>query len=219
MADRTQFDQALSYLKVCPTASQMDLLERYVAFLREWNRKINLVSRRETEHLWLRHVLPSIAPLSQIDIGEGISLLDVGSGGGFPAIPLKILRPDLQIVMVESIGKKARFLNETIRHLGLNNTSVYRQRLEDLRSNGQFTGRFQWLTARAVAGIPRLLEWGVPFLQEGGKLLLWKGTTDIPELEFSCQKYLVKPKIYYPPPELRENIEKMENSCWFLIPF
>lgn len=219
MADRTQFDRALSYLKVRPTAAQTQLLERYVAFLREWNRKINLVSRRETDYLWTRHVLPSIAPLAQIDIGEEISLLDVGSGGGFPAIPLKILRPDLQIVMVESVGKKARFLNEAVRHLGLNNTFVYRQRLEEMSSNSQFAGRFQWLTARAVAGIPRLLEWGAPFLQKGGKMLLWKGTADIPELESACRKYSVKPKIYYPPPELREMLEKMKNSCWFLIPF
>lgn len=219
MNDRSQFEEALTLIPARLTLQQMEMLERYVGLLEDWNRKINLISRKESGHIWLRHILPSITPLFLTSIAAGSGLLDMGSGGGLPAIPLKILRPDLKIVMVESIRKKALFLKEVVRELNLRNAAVYNERLENLAMDKNLARRFQWVTARAVSGIPRLLEWSAPFLQNEGKMLLWKGKSDIAELEKVCLVSPVRCEILRPPGKLCERYEKMRETCWFLVSY
>jgi 16S rRNA (guanine527-N7)-methyltransferase len=170
------------------TKDQFQFIQTYLGLLRSWNRRVNLISRKDIDFLWEHHVLPSVIVLSLIEFSKSAMLLDIGSGGGMPAIPIKILRPDLDFLLVESIRKKALFLKLVISELSMQGISVIISRIEQLNSIIDYQKKFDLTTARAVAPIPQLFQWGIPFLKERGKHILWKGSKDIPELEkFSIQ--------------------------------
>ena len=136
---------------------------------------IALVSQRDRERLVSRHLLPSLAALPFLP--DGGRVLDMGSGSGFPAIPLAIARPDLQFVLVDATRKKIDFLNDCIQRLGLRNVQAIWDRLENLAANASFEGVFKTVTARAVAKLPQLLPLIKPFLAVHGHAILWKGQT------------------------------------------
>lgn len=205
--------------KIFPEAlpEQIGRLEAYLALLREWNQKINLVSRRDVENLVENHLWPSVMALQVANIPENSWLLDVGSGGGFPAIPLKILRPDVQVLMAESIRKKAMFLRTAIADLELESISVVNNRVENITQTFEFRKKFDIITARAVAPVPTLIQWTQPLLNQNGFWLLWKGSSDIPELE----RYTHKKKLHYQilttPEEAQQYSAKFEHLRWFVI--
>lgn len=144
------------------------LLE-YLALLVRWNRTYNLTAVREPREMVVRHLLDSLAVVPHM---RGIgTLADLGTGPGLPGIPLAIALPDLQVALVESNGKKARFLRQAVRSLGLANASVHECRAEDL----DMPGAFQALTARALATLAEIIGFGGHLLQPGGRLLAMKG--------------------------------------------
>mgnify|MGYP005726842103 CR=1 FL=1 len=199
------------------TAAQNQQLARYCALVEEWNRKVNLVSRQDTEHLWAHHILPSAIALKSVKIPPESWLLDIGSGGGFPAIPIKILRPDLQILMVDSIRKKKLFLQKVISDLGLEKISVMNDRIEYLAQNPDFQQKFNLVTARAVAPIANLVDWGKPFLQGKGGYLLWKGTSDIAELKTVAEKVRLQFEVLPVSEKFRFLSPKFEELRFFRI--
>jgi 16S rRNA (guanine527-N7)-methyltransferase len=141
----------------------------YLDLLARWNRAYNLTAVRDPREMVPRHLLDSLAMEPFLD---GIaSLADLGTGPGLPGIPLAIARPALRVTLVEANGKKARFLREAVRTLGLANAEVVQSRIEALERPGAFDA----ITARALATLPQILEFGGHLLAPGGKLLAMKG--------------------------------------------
>ena len=141
----------------------------YLDLLARWNRTYNLTAVRDPREMVPRHILDSLAMNAYLD---GIATLaDLGTGPGLPGIPLAIARPGLRVTLVEANGKKARFLREAVRTLGLANAEVAESRIEALDRPGTFDA----ITARALATLPQILEFGGHLLAPGGKLLAMKG--------------------------------------------
>ena len=141
----------------------------YLELLMRWNRAYNLTAVRDPGEMVPRHLLDSLA--MQPHLGAIGTLADLGTGPGLPGIPLAIATPGLRVTLVESNGKKARFLREAVRTLGLDNAEVAESRIEAL----QRPGAFDAITARALATLPQILAFGGHLLAPGGKLLAMKG--------------------------------------------
>lgn len=144
----------------------------------------NLVSRRAREELWERHVLESVAFAAMLP--RDATLLDVGSGGGFPGVVIAVVRPDIDVTLLEASAKKVAFLTSIAGSLGID-FKVLHGRAEDIRQ-AQGADRFTVVTARAVAPLPRLLGWTMPFLAPGGLLYAIKGATWEDELSAAASE-------------------------------
>jgi 16S rRNA (guanine527-N7)-methyltransferase len=145
---------------------QGELLKRFAASLLEWNAKINLISRRDEENIWTAHILHSLSLLVMVKIPTGAQLLDLGSGGGLPGIPLAIARPDLQVVLLDSIAKKVRAVEEIVRDLQLRNVDGLCGRAEEIGARPPCRHRFDVIVARGVAPLVDLIRWGRPLLKQ-----------------------------------------------------
>jgi 16S rRNA (guanine527-N7)-methyltransferase len=176
--------------------AQVEALRAYGELLGAWNRKVNLISRRDEHALWFSHILHSLAPWFYVRLPPDVGVLDLGSGGGLPGIPLAILRNDLRVVLLDSIKKKTLALEQIVQELGLANASVRTARAEDPSFRKSF--RCDVVIARAVAPLDTLIRWsrhllvgggsGTPGLVAPGTLLAMKGG----ELEGEIQRARVK---------------------------
>lgn len=153
--------------------SQVDACFRCLAELKKWNRKISLTAIRDDREIVIKHFLDSFSFLSGIPPEAGMKLLDMGSGAGFPGLPIKIARPELLITLVESVKKKASFLRHVVRLLGLSGVEVQDVRTDEL-PNSALTA-YDVVTARAFADMAAAIKQGAPFLKPGGVLVLSRG--------------------------------------------
>lgn len=178
MADplRDELETGLEALGI--DTARADPLLAYLALLQRWNRAYNLTAVRDPREMLSRHLLDSLAMLPWLD--DMSRLADLGSGPGLPGIPLAIARPQLSVALVESNGKKARFLRQALRELGLDNASVHESRIEAFDA----AGRFEAITARALATLPEILRLGGSLLAPEGRLLALKGV--LPEDEIAA---------------------------------
>ena len=148
------------------TQGQTETLEGYVKSLTTWNAKHNLVSRADLQNLWRKHILHSVAPLIQFSLPSQLRVLDIGSGGGLPGIPLAIMRPDFQVTLVDSIRKKTDSLRAIVRETNLENVTVVNDRAENLARTPRFLSAFDVTMARAVAPLADLIKWSTPLLKK-----------------------------------------------------
>jgi 16S rRNA (guanine527-N7)-methyltransferase len=157
------------------TAGQLAQLDQFGAALRDANRHVNLTRIVEPAEMETRHFLDSLTAalpvLDRLRAGEPICLVDVGSGGGLPGIPLKIAFPALRVALVESVGKKARILRQIVDDLGLQDVEVLADRAETLARDPLYRDHFGWATARALGSLPVVIELTAPFLEPGGLLV------------------------------------------------
>jgi 16S rRNA (guanine527-N7)-methyltransferase len=155
--------------------AQLARLDQLGAALREGNRRVNLTRITDPAEIETRHFLDSLSAamplLDRLRANEPLRLVDVGSGGGMPGLPLKIAFPQLRVTLVESIGKKAAFLRETVEQLGLRDVEVVADRAETAARDPEHRDRYDWATARALGSLPVVIELCAPFLAPGGLLV------------------------------------------------
>ena len=150
-------------------------LQAYLKTLAETNEKMNLTAITEPAEVWAKHFLDSAALLCHAKLPTGASCIDVGTGAGFPAMVLAVLRPDVQFTLLDSLQKRVRFLEQTAQLLGLGNVRCIHARAEEAARQPELREQFDFATARAVAALPVLAEYLLPYVKVGGKAVCWKG--------------------------------------------
>ncbi len=154
-------------------------IQQYIKILLTWNEKVNLTAIRDPLEILYRHFCESMYAAEAIPVENG-RLADVGSGGGFPGLPLKIIRPNLRVFLVESNLKKATFLAEVVRELGLKDAQVLVRRYEELHEE---MAPLDYVCSRALGEFPAFLDWAASEQIAAKEVILWIGTRDLPGLQ------------------------------------
>ncbi len=165
------------------TREQIEQFRVFAALLAEWNQKMNLTSITESVDVQKKHFLDCLVglPLVGEEIGaslppkRGLACVDIGTGAGFPGVPLKIAWPSLKLTLVDGTAKKIRFLDEVVNALALENVTLVQGRAEELGRDRRFRGQFDLAAARAVARLNTLTEYVLPFVRQGGLAVIYKG--------------------------------------------
>ena len=153
------------------STAEVDAFERYATELKKWNRKVNLTAITKDREIAIKHFIDSLNLVPYLSDGD--SLLDIGSGAGFPVIPLKIIRPEISMVSVDSVAKKINFQRHVIRLLNLNKIEALHARIEELHNSRR--NSFTVITSRAFTRLDRFVDLAAPLLAEGGVLIAMKG--------------------------------------------
>ena len=167
--------------------NQIEKFYKYMDLLIEWNEKINLTAITNRKDILVKHFIDSLT--IQRYLGDAVNIIDVGTGAGFPGIPIKIVNPNLKVVLVDSLNKRINFLQEVIKQLNLDNIEVIHARAEDLGQNKKYRETFDIVTSRAVANMSVLSEYLLPLARVNGKCICMKGSDIEEELENS--KYAI----------------------------
>jgi 16S rRNA (guanine527-N7)-methyltransferase len=180
MADDNRFEQLtadwLQVVREPPTGQQVQQFNRYASILIEWNERINLTSIIDEEGIVVKHFLDSLSVLPMFDPqGDGLSLIDVGTGAGFPGMALAIMRPTWHVTLLEATRKKVDFLALVAQELGLTNVTTLWGRAEEQGQERAHRERYDAAVARAVADLPVLAEFCLPFIRTGGRWVAQKG--------------------------------------------
>lgn len=175
MVDLANASTSLFGIKL--TKTQLAALEKYEQELLDWNSRFNLTAIVNPEQVRLKHFLDSLSCMLALRGTPTENIIDVGSGAGFPGLPLKILNPQMRLTLVESVGKKAGFCQHVVQILGLENVEIIQERAEVVGQQARHREQYDWALARAVAIIPVLLEYLLPLVRVGGRALAMKGAS------------------------------------------
>lgn len=175
------FNNYLEKSNLILTGEKIEKFYNYMNLLIEWNKKINLTAIIEPKEIILKHFIDSLTILKYIKNNE--TIIDVGTGAGFPGIPLKIVRDDLKITLADSLNKRINFLNEVISKLDLKNIDAIHTRAEELGKNKKYREKFDIATSRAVANMSTLSEYLIPFIKVEGRCICMKSSDIDIELE------------------------------------
>lgn len=162
---------------------QMQQFCSYYELLIEWNSFMNLTAITEFDEVVVKHFIDSLSLIKAIDLKQDHSLIDVGTGAGFPGIPLKIVFPELKIVLLDSLNKRINFLNEVIKKLSLDNIYTIHSRAEDAAKSEKMREKFDICVSRAVANLSTLSEYCLPFVKQGGVFISYKSEKVIDEMK------------------------------------
>lgn len=162
---------------------QVAQFDAYRSLLQEWNQRFNLTAIDDAAGIQVRHFLDSLTCATVTGDLSGQRLIDVGTGGGFPGLPLKILYPRLQLTLVESVSKKTRFLEALVTELALEDVTILDDRAENVARQKAHRAQYDWAVARAVAKLRVLVEYLLPFCRPGGRALAQKGESARAEAE------------------------------------
>lgn len=201
------------------SGEQYRRLSDYVKLLQVYGERLNLVSQSDLSRLWENHVIPSIIAIPLIAFPFRALVADLGSGGGLPAIPLKIMRPDLQMHMIESSRKKSAFLKKVVDEIGLQETWIHHMHLSLKNNDFKYYYSFEIVTVRAVASMTRLIPLSKLLLKSGGFLLAWKGREDLEELKNITNKQALEFQIIPIPHEYQKYSKKLHTLCLVKIKF
>jgi 16S rRNA (guanine527-N7)-methyltransferase len=178
-----QLSRGAQTLGLSLTKAQLEQFRTYRALLVEWNKRFNLTAVRDPVQIEIRHFLDSLSCATVTGILNGRALIDVGTGAGFPGLPLKILYPNLQLTLLDSLGKKTRFLEAVVTALNLLDVTILTERAEIVGQIAAHRGRYDWAVARSVAELRVLVELLLPLCQVGGHALAQKGANAAAEIK------------------------------------
>ena len=178
---KREFEKYLEKMSISLNKEQYDQFYAYMLLLIEWNEKINLTAITEPQEIILKHFVDSLTIAKYIE--ERKTIIDMGTGAGFPGIPLKIYRNDVKVVLADSLNKRIKFLNEVIEKLQLKNIETIHCRAEELGKNKEYREKFDYATSRAVANLSTLSEYLLPFVKLNGSGIFMKTMEIDEELE------------------------------------
>ena len=164
----------LSYLNIEINNKQIEQFYKYMKLLIEWNKKMNLTAILDPDEIILKHFIDS-ATIDKI-ILKNTNVIDIGTGAGFPGIPIKIINENISVTLLDSLNKRILFLEEVINSLKLKDITAIHSRAEDLGVNKEYREKFDYATSRAVAPLNYLLEYMLPFIKIGGRCICMKGS-------------------------------------------
>lgn len=175
------FKQKLNEFDIKINDEQIKSFEKYMNLLLEWNEKINLTAITQPEEIKLKHFVDSLTVLKYINDDDKV--IDIGTGAGFPGIPLKIMNKNTKITLLDSLNKRINFLNIVIEKLDLSNIQAIHGRAEEIARNKFYREKYDVVVSRAVANLSTLTEYMLPFVKVGGKCICMKGANVNEELE------------------------------------
>lgn len=164
----------LEALDIVLDQEQIDQFDEYYEILVEWNKVMNLTGITEYQEVVEKHFLDSLSIVKVMDMDQVERVIDVGTGAGFPGIPLKIAFPKLDIVLLDSLNKRIRFLDHVIEELGLEGIRTIHGRAEDFARDGKYREKFDLCVSRAVANLSSLSEYCLPYVKVGGRFVSYK---------------------------------------------
>lgn len=191
----------------------IDKFSKYRELLVEWNQKMNLTGIEEEKEVYIKHFLDSVAAVKKGYIKDGMSIIDVGTGAGFPGLPLRICLENSKVTLLDSLNKRINFLSEVCTNINIDDIELIHGRAEDFGKDEKYREQYDIATARAVAGLPILMEFCVPFIKVGGYFVCLKGPNADTELEESRKamevlglEFVEKIDVELPEIELKHNI-------------
>ena len=164
------------------TEKQLSMFEAYAALLKEWNEKMNLTAITDDEGIAVKHFIDSISVLKTVELKPDSKLIDIGTGAGFPGIPIKIMRPDIDLTLLDSLNKRLVFLSEVCSKLEVN-AEIIHARAEEFGHKPEFREKYDYSVSRAVANLPSLCEYCIPYIKVGGSFISMKGPEGDVEIE------------------------------------
>ena len=170
----TLFERDLEELGVALTDQQICLFLKYYEMLVEWNQVMNLTTITDYDDVMKKHFIDSISLVKAYDTSQSVSLVDIGTGAGFPGLALKIAYPNLRITLIDSLNKRISFLNEVIEQLGLTEINTLHGRAEDFAKPGKLREQYDLCVSRAVANLSTLSEYCLPYVKIGGEFISYK---------------------------------------------
>lgn len=178
-----KFKNGLQQLHIALSEKQMEQFLQYYELLVEKNKVMNLTAITEFDEVVEKHFLDSVSLTKQMDLHQPLKVLDLGTGAGFPGIPLKIVFPELEITLMDSLNKRVLFLQDVISSLQLENIEAVHGRAEEAAKNKKYRESFDLCVSRAVANISTLSEYCLPFVKVGGSFISYKSSTIEDELK------------------------------------
>ena len=174
------------------TPKQLEQFAALKDLYTEWNEKINVISRKDIEHIYLHHVLHSLSIAAVAEFKPGMEVVDIGCGGGFPGVPLAIFYPEVKFHLVDSIGKKLKVVDAVAEGAGITNITTQHSRVEEIKGK-----KFHFAISRAVAPLKELWQWASPLLRKGNSALLANGLICLKggDLHQEISDSLVRPKM------------------------
>ncbi len=169
-----QFRKDIEALGITLTEQQINQFLIYYEMLVEWNEVMNLTAITEYEEVMKKHFVDSISLVKAYDVSKSVSVIDVGTGAGFPGLALKIAYPQLKLTLLDSLNKRIQFLNAVIEKLGLDGVDTIHGRAEDFAKPGKLREKYDLCVSRAVANLSTLSEYCLPFVKEGGEFISYK---------------------------------------------
>lgn len=207
-----QLQQGAQRLGIVLTKEQLEAFATYHQLLLDWNQRMNLISRADESRIITHHFLDSLTPVPHLDWPEGTQLLDLGSGAGFPGVPIKIVCPQVSLTALDSRRKRILFLRKLVALLALQSVSVICERAEGFHSQEQYLGRFDLVTARSVAPFSKLVPLALPFLRREGTLIAYKGPHESSDqLNLNIPITITEIPVQFPKPRTLVMVKKLQD--------
>ncbi|MBR3635651.1 MAG: 16S rRNA (guanine(527)-N(7))-methyltransferase RsmG [Lachnospiraceae bacterium] len=183
MKENEFFKEQLTAYGFEPSDAQLSSFDRYYEMLIEWNEKINLTAITEYKEVFVKHFLDSVSIIKAYDMSKVSSIIDVGTGAGFPGIPIKIMFPDIHVTLLDSLNKRLNFLNEVISELTLKDIYTVHGRAEDIAKETKHREMYDLCVSRAVANLSTLSELCIPFVKINGSFVSYKSEKATDEIK------------------------------------